>query len=282
MEFVVLVENLPNPDIGMLTEHGLSIYCVHNNTKWLFDTGASDAYLQNAHKLGINIAEVDYLFLSHGHNDHTGGLESFLNVNLKAKIILSEKVLGNTFLSTKYHPKKDISIRHELIYKHLNRCIFINSNKRIQEDFFVVNDIPAHYAVPKGNRHLLVSSAQHEQPDTFEHEIALAIQTPKGIIILSGCAHRGILNILAACETYFVNTPLISCIGGTHLLNSHHNCIYETDEEIESIANIIRKKYPGLKLISGHCAGENSKMIMNKILSNDFETIFTGKKILFN
>ena len=71
------------------TEHGLSVYLENNGRRYLLDTGASDLFMRNAEKLGVDLSEVDYCLISHGHNDHIGGLPAFLEVNHKAKVILS-------------------------------------------------------------------------------------------------------------------------------------------------------------------------------------------------
>ena len=68
------------------TEHGLSVYLEYNGRKYLLDTGASDLFMRNAEKLGVDLGEVDYCLISHGHNDHIGGLPAFLEMNHRGRI----------------------------------------------------------------------------------------------------------------------------------------------------------------------------------------------------
>ena len=85
-------------------EHGLSVYMEYNGRKYLLDTGASDLFIRNAEKLGVNLCEVDYCLISHGHNDHIGGLSVFLEMNHRAKIILSDEIPGAEYASVRrYH-----------------------------------------------------------------------------------------------------------------------------------------------------------------------------------
>ncbi len=91
-----LVENTSlSKDFG--SEHGLSLYIETQNHKILFDVGASDLFLQNAKKLDVNIADVDFLAISHGHYDHGGGLKTFLEENTKAEVFLRKRQITNTW-----------------------------------------------------------------------------------------------------------------------------------------------------------------------------------------
>lgn len=95
---VVLSDNRTNNQ-QLETEHGLSVYMECSSGKYLLDTGASDLFIRNAKVLGINLADVDYCLISHGHNDHIGGLPYFLKLNNKAKVILSETIPGTEYAS---------------------------------------------------------------------------------------------------------------------------------------------------------------------------------------
>lgn len=95
-----LVENTSvSEDFG--SEHGLSLYIETKKQKILFDVGASELFLQNAKKLGVNIADVDFLVISHGHYDHGGGLKTFLKRTQKPKYFYIDSLLKSTMLSVK-------------------------------------------------------------------------------------------------------------------------------------------------------------------------------------
>ena len=82
---------------NLQAEHGLSLLIENNGYKILFDTGQSDLFIRNATLSDIEIAEVDFLILSHGHSDHTGGLRHFLSVNKKASVICKQEALYRKF-----------------------------------------------------------------------------------------------------------------------------------------------------------------------------------------
>ena len=98
MKWTVLSDNRSR-DGRLSTEHGLSILLQTQRHKILLDTGASDVFIKNAEQLGIDLCDVDYVFISHGHSDHAGGLRYFLEHNQKAKVIVSPNAMSGTFYS---------------------------------------------------------------------------------------------------------------------------------------------------------------------------------------
>ena len=99
MRWTVLSDNRSS-DSRLFTEHGLSILLEAEQHRILLDTGASDVFIRNAEQLGIDLSDVDYVFISHGHSDHAGGLRYFLEQNQKAKIIVSPDAMSGKFFST--------------------------------------------------------------------------------------------------------------------------------------------------------------------------------------
>ena len=100
MRWTVLSDNRSS-DSRLFTEHGLSILLEAEQHRILLDTGASDVFIRNAKQLGIDLSDVDYVFISHGHSDHAGGLRYFLKQNQKAKIIVSPDAMSGKFFSKK-------------------------------------------------------------------------------------------------------------------------------------------------------------------------------------
>ena len=101
MKISILADNRTLENKRFRTEHGLAVLLQTADKQILLDTGASDAFLLNAEQMGIDLSAVDYVFLSHGHADHTGGLSAFLQVHKKAKVIVSAAAVNGSFLSSK-------------------------------------------------------------------------------------------------------------------------------------------------------------------------------------
>ncbi len=182
MRWTVLSDNRSD-DSRLSTEHGLSIFLRRSQTerhKILLDTGASDVFIRNAEQLGIDLSDVDYVFISHGHSDHAGGLRYFLEHNQKAKVIVSPDAMGGKFFSRRGNLH---SITTEWPEIDNNRLILIDQTCEISEGLHVIAHIPQTNPMPKGNQNL-------------------------------GCAHSGLENILAACPW-----PVHTVVGGFHLLD---------------------------------------------------------------
>ena len=264
MKLCILVDNAPGVQDGLIAEHGFSMWLNINGEQWLIDTGESDAFLTNASQLGIDIAEVDYLVLSHGHRDHCGGLETFLSLNDKAKIYLSTNINNNHYYSTRRGIKCKISLNHSLIEKQSHRFIFVDNDIKLNEHIVLISSFSSIHPKPLANNTLLAN----DSPDDFNHEIVVAINSSNGIIIVSPCSHNGVLNTLDACS-HLGN--ITHYIGGTHLIDD-----FESEKELLSLATTIKQRYPNLTLISGHCTGNCAKKIFREALNDKFIEFYTG------
>lgn len=271
MKTTVIIDNNPNSQLNLHTEHGLSMYFEIDGFNWLMDVGASNKFYDNAVALGIAIEDIDFLIISHGHCDHTGGLEKFLEVNRKARIILSKHIIGKQFFSYRTDSKQNITINHAIIEEYKERFTFIDSNMQISKNVNLICEFSKTFATPKGNKKLFVIDELGERNDNFKHEIIITVNTPNGIVVFSGCSHNGVLNILDTCSEYNKNTNIIACIGGTHLLDSSLSSNNESESEIFEIGKTISKKYPFIQIITGHCTGilaqKNLAVILHKKLS---------------
>ena len=266
MKITVLVDNIANEASGLNAEHGLSFWLQTDDGNFLIDVGATSLFAENACKMGINIADADYLILSHAHADHVGGLSAFLNINRKAKIYLSSYVCGRNCYSTRRGVKRDISIDHNLLQLHRERVIFVEKNTEITHNVKLICEIPAIFPAPKANATLLANDV----PDDFLHEIAVAVNSKDGTSIISPCTHRGILNILNAMKSCRV----VDFIGGLHLLDSDENNIFESVEEIESLSREIFNK--NIFLCTGHCTGRVAKDILSQELGDNYKEFYSG------
>ena len=269
MKLCVLVDNVSGVHDGLIAEHGFSMWLNIDGEQWLIDTGESDAFAQNASRLGINIAEVDNLILSHGHRDHCGGLETFLSLNDKAKIYLSANINEDRYYSTRQGVKRNISLNHSLIQENLERFVFVENNTSLNNKVSIITTIPRNHPQPQANATLL----KNDTPDNFNHEIVVAVNTPNGVIVISPCSHNGVLNTLEACR-HLGN--ITHYIGGTHLIDN-----FETENELLSLSTAIKQLYPNLTLITGHCTGTDAKNAFKNALNNKFIVFYTGFSLFF-
>ena len=259
MKWTVLSDNRScNP--ALETEHGLSILLTTERHNILLDTGASDLFIRNAELLDVNLSDVDYVFISHGHSDHAGGLRYFLEHNQKAQIIVSPDAMSGKFFSKRGNLH---SITSEWPEIDDDRLILINQTCEKAEGIHVIAHIPQNYSMPKGNQNLYVQDANGDYiHDDFRHELALYIDG----LLFTGCAHSGLENILAACPW-----PVHTVLGGFHLLDGQ-----ETGEEIESLAQRLKTKFPNTKFYTSHCTGDNVFEVMKDVMGEQLQSFSCG------
>ena len=126
-----------------------------------------------------------------------------------------------------------------------------------------------------GNQFLTVSDGISEHPDLFNDEIALAVKTEKGLVVLSACSHNGVLNILHSCANFTHCNNVYAFVGGMHLIDG----ISEDSDDVESIADEIKIIYPEMVIYTGHCTGENAISIFSRKMNDKFCVFNSGMKI---
>ncbi len=285
MRWTVLSDNRSS-DSRLFTEHGLSILLEAEQHRILLDTGASDVFIRNAEQLGIDLSDVDYVFISHGHSDHAGGLRYFLEQNQKAKIIVSPDAMSGKFFSKRGNLH---SITTEWPEIDENRLILIDQTCEIEEYIHVIAHIPQNHPMPKGNQNLFVKPNEQNEAcfnsvmarkgriksnlyvqdvngdyihDDFRHELALYADG----LLFTGCAHSGLENILAACP-WSVHTV----IGGFHLLDGQ-----ETDEELAALTQRLKTNYPETRFYTSHCTGDNVFEVMKGVMGKQLQSFRCG------
>ena len=229
MKLVVLADNRAN-DAMFETEHGLSVYLETEGFTYLLDTGRSNGFIRNAERLGVDLRTVDYVFLSHGHLDHTGGLEAFLAINDKAKVILSPLVLQQRFYSSRHGGLRELGIPIDASTWQ-DRLLVVEDDLLLEDGSRFYTCHTQRFPYPKANTFLWTGSPDALVPDAFGHELVACFGTDHPLLFI-GCAHKGVLNIVADYTERFGKEPAM-VVGGFHLIDSTIGALYESEEEIE-------------------------------------------------
>lgn len=262
MEITVLVDNNTIIDRYFLGEPGVSFYIRDGGKKILFDAGYSDAFIRNAQKLNISLYDVDYIAISHGHIDHTWGFMPLIRLYTEALIEgvgfkRAKLLIHPQAFAPKYHGREVIGsiIKEDVLrdYFELNptkepfwitdRLVFLGEIER-------VNDFENKKPVGKYmNQGIL-------EDDFLIDDTALAYKSKEGLIIITGCSHSGICNIVEYTKKVCNDDRVSDIIGGLHLLDPDK-------EQLENTKAYI--KHIGVKQLHAcHCTDLQSKLELSE------------------
>lgn len=254
-------------------EHGLSFYIRTENHSVLLDTGASGDFVENAIKLGIDLREIDTLILSHGHYDHTGGVMRFARINPTAKIYL-HALAGGEYFNDYNSQHKYIGIDKDIL--NLPGLIPVDGNMKIDGELFIFSSVNCTRPIPAGNSILKQEVNGCLVQDSFLHEQYLAVKSGGKTALLSGCAHRGILNILDAYKDLFGSMPDY-CISGFHMMKKTPYC---ADDILLAEQTAHELLLTGTTFFSGHCTGEEALTILKNIMGDKLKVICSGDTVI--
>lgn len=255
MRIAILIDNCPSIDNPCLKcEHGLSVYADCGDVSFLCDMGLTAGYRENALLMGVDLQSVDFAVVSHGHNDHTGGLEDFLHSYANVPVYLSGDVMVHRYYSTRHGAKRDISTQQSLVTDFNSRLLTINESRRVSENIAIVKCECNYYSVPQGNRFLMKDDGR----DDFSHELSIAVKTDAGLVIISSCSHCGVMNIIESCRQFTKEDRVVAFIGGLHFVDGDW-----TDDEVAQFVDDIEHYTPETKFYVGHCTGDKAKRLLS-------------------
>lgn len=259
MKLTVLVDNNTLIDKNFYGEPGLSFYIEEGDSRILFDTGYSDIFLLNARKMGIDLKKVNCVVLSHGHLDHTWGLPHLIELlpyHGKSKKEIRLITHPDAFL-----PKEDDGEQIGMVLSNdvLGRCFHITASKEpvwLSDNLAYLGEIPRVHDFE--NRHPLgtVVESGYEKEDYLTDDSALAYRSEKGLVIITGCSHSGICNIVDQAVKVCGDERIADIIGGFHLLHPNRTVLSST-------VQYMKNRSP-LKVHACHCTDLNSKIALSQ------------------
>lgn len=255
-------------------EHGLSLYIETKKHKILFDLGASALFAENAKKLGVDISEVDLVVISHGHYDHGGGLKAFLNINSKAKVYLNQKAFDKHYSNRPGGEKAYIGLDEGLMQS--DRFIFVGDHLIIDDELELFSSVKGRKLNPSGNQDLLMKMGTLLVPDDFAHEQNLIIKEDGKTLLVAGCAHNGIVNIMDHIIDIKRSAPHY-IIGGFHLYNRSADK-YEDPALVRLIGEYL--KNTGSKYYTCHCTGIEPYKNLKEIMGEKIQYLATGSQLI--
>ena len=248
MKLTVLCDNNTFIDQYYLGEPALCFYLENGDDRILFDTGYSDVFMRNAKKMGIDLDRVNKIVLSHGHNDHTGGLVHYLKEKRDVEII--------THPDTFIHRQDETGvISSPLSVEEVGEKCNLHLTK---EPYKVSRNLTYLGEIPVGcdfEKRIPIGKTDKGEDDYILDDSALVYQGKEGIFIITGCSHSGICNIIEYAKRVTGTEKVAGVIGGFHLL--------QEGDRLNSTVDYLKKQ--NIKdLYPCHCVSLKAKIAMTK------------------
>jgi len=261
---------------GLESEHGLSLWIEVDDLKILFDAGQSSVAIKNASALGIPLEKTDYIVISHGHYDHTGGLAFVLPLARKAAIVLPPHAVAPSYSVHPGATPKPIgmpsSAQQVLNQIPAERVRWSSEPVQLNPVVGTTGPIPRTVSYETSSGPFFIDP-DGKNEDVFPDEQALWISTPGGLIVCAGCCHAGLINTLKQAQRASGMMPLHAVIGGFHLRQA-------SEERIDRTLAALEEFSPAL-LAPCHCTGDRAILKFQHVFADRFYPCGSGRQFLF-
>jgi 7,8-dihydropterin-6-yl-methyl-4-(beta-D-ribofuranosyl)aminobenzene 5'-phosphate synthase len=266
MKITIICENTVGRRIG-LGEHGFSAFIETDKGNYLFDTGSGHSVVRNSLELNKDLRTIKNIFLSHGHYDHTGGLPEVLKLKGKVDVHAHPHVFLDRIHVIKENgkeTKKFVGLPYKKKYLELLGANFIlhKDFTEIDKGVFLTGEVPRKTSFEKPDPVLLAEIDGKINQDIFSDDQSLILDTEKGLILVLGCAHSGMINIINFVIDKTGKENFYALLGGTHL-------DFLTQEQLEASIKAL-KKIEIEKIGVCHCTGMRAAFRLHREFGERF------------
>lgn len=274
LKIEILVDNHAKP--GLEVEHGFAAYIEIDNQRILFDTGQDLVLFENARKLGVDLSNLDTVILSHGHYDHTGEVASILKSNPTCNLYLHPESMLPRF-SIRDGITKSIAItpkNKQAILNHpINQLNWVSKPTKITETLGLTGTIKKTTTFENNSGPFFLDE-KGTRPDPINDDQSIWIETPEGLVILTGCCHSGIINTIEHIQHQTGISKIRAIIGGFHLRSASKE---KQDRTIEAL-----NSYNIQELIPCHCTGDETTIYLQNKLNHQVIPGYAGLTLIYN
>lgn len=248
----ILCENSVARPGGLIAEHGFAALIETPSSSILFDTGQGFGLIHNAQEIGRDLQKISSVVLSHGHLDHSGGLPALLEHRQRPLTVVAHPDLFSERYWRSDFELRPIGIpvpRAELEGQGASFSLGCDY-QQLTENLYCSGEVPQRTNFEKGDPHLVIPDGKGGFcPDPLRDDLSLALSTEKGLVILLGCAHAGVINIIEHFREKSGEERIFALIGGTHLGPA-------SEEQFQATLAAL-KRYRIARIGLSHCTGLN-------------------------
>lgn len=261
----VLCENTAGMPFGVIGEHGFACYIETPHGSYLFDTGQGFGILHNATVLGKDLSRIQAVMISHGHYDHTGGLPKVLQLKAPVSIWGHPDMFAERYW-IKGGQRRDIGIPYRRSYLEAMGAQFCLEREwtQIGPGVHLTGEIPRLSEFEQNDPHMSLRCPETLAlgPDPLKDDLSLVLESDRGLILILGCAHAGLVNIIEHVQDQLGQAEIYAVMGGTHLGFADEAQFERTLELIE--------RYQIARVGASHCTGAEKASLMHAKLQERF------------
>jgi 7,8-dihydropterin-6-yl-methyl-4-(beta-D-ribofuranosyl)aminobenzene 5'-phosphate synthase len=261
----ILCENSVGIPFGVIGEHGFACFVETPDGNYLFDTGQGFGIVQNSLALNKDLCSIKAVMISHGHYDHTGGLPEVLKLKGEVNVYGHPDIFLERIWSSQ-DQSRFVGIPYRRAYLESLGANFLLANElvTIGPGVFLTGEIPRHSTFEKGDSSMtaILPNGSTIHPDPLKDDLSLIVDSSKGLILVLGCAHAGIINIIEYVLAQTGRDRIHAIIGGTHLG-------FSSDEQFAETLKVI-DRYQIERIGVSHCTGLPKAAMLHAQLGERF------------
>lgn len=274
LRITTVSENSVSMGIGLKAEHGLGYYIENDGLRMFFDTGQGLVFEDNLKAMGIPISGISHAVLSHGHYDHAGALKAVVENNPDIKVVAHPEAFNPKYLSYDNQSFHYIGVHQKISeLESLGASVILSSEPfEISPGITTTGEIPMIWGFEKVEHYFFKDSGDKKINDDIPDDQAIVIDTEKGLVVVLGCTHRGLINTLTHISEMTGKNKFHAITGGLHLGGASEERLKKTVEAL--------KAFDIDRLIVGHCTGMKSAVYLFNSLPGKVEFGSVGFTIL--